>query len=170
METLLIIFIAVTAVAVVIQMCVLLALFLAMRKSRARMEALAEELRSRAIPILDTAQSMITTYRPRIDAAVDNVTEASNVVKQQVAAMQAPINEAMERARLHAARVDGMVGRTLDCVENARSKVERSFDGPVRQATGVLQGVTVGLATLFGRGAYVRAKRPVAPPKDEMFI
>lgn len=170
METLLIIFIVVTAVAVVIQMCILVALYATVKKSTARMESLATEVQTRAIPTLDTAQNMLNTYRPKIDLIIDNLTEGSTTVKQQVARFEEPVGEVIERTRHQVQRVDEMMSRTLDRVENATELVQHSVSGPLRQATGVLQGLTAGLATLFGRGPYARAKRPVAAPKDEMFI
>ena len=51
-------FIAVTAVAVVIQAGILVALYLSVRKSTAKMEALATEVTSKALPTMETVQSM----------------------------------------------------------------------------------------------------------------
>src|SRR4030088_1983472 len=58
-DNLLRVFIALTAVAVVVQAGILVALYLAVRKSAARMEALATEVTTKALPTLETAQSML---------------------------------------------------------------------------------------------------------------
>jgi len=47
-QNLLILFIAITAAAVVVQAGILIALYLAVRKSTAHMEALSEEVKSKA--------------------------------------------------------------------------------------------------------------------------
>ena len=62
LETLLIVFIAVTALAVVIQMVTLIALYGAVRKSASRMEGLsqfAQQLETRMLPTVELAQNML---------------------------------------------------------------------------------------------------------------
>ena len=58
------IFVGVTAAAVVIQAGILVALFVAVRKSTSRMEALATEVKTKVMPTVDTAQSMLVEWRP----------------------------------------------------------------------------------------------------------
>ncbi len=53
------IFVGVTAAAVVIQAGILVALFVAVKKSTSRMEALATEVKTKVMPTVDTAQSML---------------------------------------------------------------------------------------------------------------
>ena len=170
LETLLIVFIAVTAVAVVIQMGVLVALYAAVKKSSTRMETLAGEVQARVLPALDTAQSMITAYRPKIDVLLDNVTETSNVVRRQVASIEEPIAEAIQCTRQQVARIDELVSRTLDRVEQTSQRVQQTVSGPVRQASGIVQGLSAGLATLLGRSPSQRTKKSATAQKDEMFI
>jgi len=55
-DNLLRLFIALTAFAVVIQAGILVALYLAVRKSAARMEALATEVTSKTLPTLETVR------------------------------------------------------------------------------------------------------------------
>jgi hypothetical protein len=57
-------FIAVTGAAVVLQAGILVALYLAVRKTTTRMEALADEVKTKAVPTLDTAHAMLTELRP----------------------------------------------------------------------------------------------------------
>ena len=56
-DNLLRIFIAVTTFAVVVQAGILIGLYLAVRKSTAKMEALAAEVTSKALPTMETVQS-----------------------------------------------------------------------------------------------------------------
>ena len=58
-DTLLRIFIAVTTFAVVVQAGILVGLYLSVRKSTAKMDALATELKEKAIPTMETVQSFI---------------------------------------------------------------------------------------------------------------
>lgn len=170
MEILLIVFIVVTAVAVVIQACILIGMFVVVRKSTARMEALAAQMQSRAVPIMESTQSMMTEYRPKLDLLVANVTEISTTAKAEVNRLQPVVQEAVQRARAQAARVDGILTGTLDRLENAGDVVSETVSRPVKRATGMAYAVATGLATLFGRGNYAKAKKPAATPKEEMFI
>ncbi|MFB3812557.1 MAG: hypothetical protein ACE14L_00475 [Terriglobales bacterium] len=169
-ETLMIVFIAVTSVAVVIQMGVMVALYAAVKKSSARMEAVASQLQTRALPTLDMAQGMLQDYRPKVDTILANVEETSTIVRQQAKNIDIQLGELLDRSRMHLARVDEIMTRTLDRVEGATDLVHQSMMSPIRQATGVLQGVTTGLATLFGRGPYARAKRGAGTPREDLFI
>src|ERR1035438_7711686 len=51
-------FIAITAAAVVLQMFVLLAMYMAMRKLSAKLQSVTDETQSRLLPILDNAKAM----------------------------------------------------------------------------------------------------------------
>ena len=77
------IFVGVTAAAVVIQAGILVALFVAVKKSTSRMEALATEVKTKVMPTVDTAQSMLVEWRPKIDNIASNVSETTTVVRGQ---------------------------------------------------------------------------------------
>lgn len=177
LETLLVIFIIVTAAAVVIQMFVLLALYISVKRSSARMEALAEQVQTRAVPTLELAQSMLQDYRPKVETILTNVTEISTVVKAEVTELKGSVTDVVHRTHDQVARVDELVTKTLSRVENATEMVNHSVSVPVRHATGVLQGITTGLAVLFGKtrarrfgGKSPERARAASAHKDEMFI
>jgi outer membrane murein-binding lipoprotein Lpp len=83
-DTLLRIFIAVTTFAVVVQAGILVGLYLAFRKSSAKMEALATEVSSKALPTLESAQSLLVELRPKIETLTTNLSETSTVVRKQM--------------------------------------------------------------------------------------
>ncbi|HSY65138.1 MAG TPA: hypothetical protein VK829_11095, partial [Terriglobales bacterium] len=64
------IFIAVTAAAVVIQAGILVALYLAVRQTSARMEALATEVTTKVLPTAEIVHSMLVEYRPLLQNLV----------------------------------------------------------------------------------------------------
>jgi hypothetical protein len=109
METLLIVFITVTAVAVVIQMGFLVALFFRVNKTSARVETLAAELQTRAIPTLEAVQSMLVEYRPKVDHILEDLVSASTTMKERVVAVDESVGEVVERARLQVARMDELI-------------------------------------------------------------
>ncbi len=93
-------FIALTGVAVLLQAGVLLAMYIAMRKSSERIEAIANEVKTKVLPTVDQAQEMLTELRPKIAVIVDNVEGATTVVRSQVQRADATVNDVMDRARL----------------------------------------------------------------------
>jgi len=167
------VFIAVTAAAVLLQAGILTALYLGVRKTSARMEALAEEVKTKAVPALETAQAMLTELRPRLQVVADNLMETTIAVRSQVERMDATVTDVVDRARLQVIRADDLLTRTLDRVEETSDMVHKTVVSPVRQFAGLIQGVTAGIEFLLGgrgrrNGDSREARRPV--PQDEMFI
>ena|SRR5581483_9733234 len=165
---LLIAFIAVTAAAVVIQACMLIGMYLAMRKSTARMEALAEEVKSKVLPTAETAHSMLVELRPKIETLVENASQSSTLVRAQIERVDATLNDVVDRARLQVIRADELLNRTMDRVEETTDIVHRTVTSPVRKLSGVFQGVSAGVEYFLG--AKRRNRQGVSVPQDEMFI
>jgi hypothetical protein len=167
------IFIAVTGAAVVLQAGILVAMYLAMRKSTARMEALANEVKTKALPALETAQTMLAELRPNLQVITENLAEATTLVRSQVERVDATVNDLVDRSRLQIIRGDELLTRTLDRVEATSELVHKTVVSPVRQFSGLIQGITAGIEFLLGnrvrrnRGPR-ESRRPV--PQDEMFI
>jgi hypothetical protein len=173
MENLTMVFIAVTAAAVLLQAGILTALYLAVRKSSARMEAVALELKTKAVPALETAQAILTELRPKLTVIADNLTETTHSVRSQVERVDATVSDAVDRTRLQVIRADELLSRTLDRVEETSDMVHQTVVSPVRQFAGLIQGVTAGIEFLLGgrgrrNGGSREGRRPV--PQDEMFI
>ncbi|MGA7380501.1 MAG: hypothetical protein WBX03_06590 [Terriglobales bacterium] len=160
------IFIAVTAAAVVIQAGILVAMYLAVRKTSARTEALANEVRSKVLPTVDLAHSMLADLRPKVDTIVNNFSDSSAMAKHQMERLDATMSDLLDRARLQVIRADELVGRALDRVEETGDLVQKTVVSPVRQVSGVLQGLTAGLEFFFSG----RRRSRDGAVQDEMFI
>jgi methyl-accepting chemotaxis protein len=174
MENLTPLFIALTGAAVVMQAGVLAAMYVTMRKSSSRMEALALEVKTKALPALETAQELLAELRPKLTIIADNLAETTHSVRSQVERVDATVNDVVDRARLQIIRADELLSRTIDRVEETSDMVHKTVVSPVRQFSGLIQGVTAGVEFLFGgrsnrkNGGSREARRPV--PQDEMFI
>lgn len=173
MDNLTPVFIALTGAAVVLQACILAAMYLAMRKSSAKIEAIAAEVKTKVLPTVEQAQLMLTDMRPRLQVIADNLQESTTLMRAQVQRVDATVNDVVDRARLQVIRADELVSRTLDRVEQTSDMVHQTVISPVRQLSGLVQGITVGLEFLFGsrgrrNGGGREERRPV--PQDEMFI
>jgi len=167
------VFIMLTGLAVLLQACVLAAMYFTMRKSGERMEALAAEVKTKVLPTVEQAQAMLTEIRPKLEIIAGNLEETTTAVRGQVLRVDAAVNDIVDRARLQVIRADELLSRTLDRVEQTSDMVHKTVISPVRQLSGLMQGITVGLEFLFsGRGRRNgggrEERRPV--PQDEMFI
>ncbi|HVI10762.1 MAG TPA: hypothetical protein VND65_20900 [Candidatus Binatia bacterium] len=156
MDNLIPIFIAITGAAVLLQAGVLVGIYLAMRKSTERMEALATEVKGKAIPALEKAQSIlaeiqpvIVELRPKVVTVSENIAETSSTVRAQIQRVDATVNDVVDRARLQIIRADELLSRTLDRVEETSEIVHKTVVSPVRQVSGIIQGVTAGLEFLL---------------------
>src|SRR5271157_335607 len=94
MDDKLTIFIAVTAAAVVLQVFILLALYLAVRKLSARLESVVDETQSRVFPLLENAKSMqqdvkafLEISRPKIDVILDNAAHVTTTARAALSRM-----------------------------------------------------------------------------------
>ena len=161
-------FIIVAAVAIVIQACILIAMYLAVRQTTSRMEALANEVKTKVLPTTELAHSMMTEWRPKVDIALSNVTQMTTTVKGQVERIDATLNDVVDRTRLQVIRADELLNRTLDRVEETTDMVHKTVISPVRQFSGLINGVTTGLEFLLGNKK--RRRNGVSVPQDEMFI
>jgi len=173
MENLTPLFIVLTGVAVGLQAGILVAMYLAVRKSSARMDALATEVQTKALPALETAHAMLAELRPKLQVIADNLAATTSSLRSQVQRVDATVNDAVDRARLQIIRGDELLSRTLDRVEETTEIVHKTVVSPVRQFSGLIQGLTAGLEFLLGsrarrNGGSRDARRPV--PQDEMFI
>jgi hypothetical protein len=162
------IFIAVTSSAVVLQALILFGMYLSMRKTSAKVEALAEEVKTKVLPTAELVHSTLTDLRPKIEIIVTNVSDSSTKLRAQVERLDATVADAIDRTRLQVIRADELVTRTMDQVEDATEVVHKTVVSPVRQLSGLIQGLTAALEFLVGRRRSQEA--PVTVPQDEMFI
>lgn len=167
MDNLLTIFIVVTSLAVVLQAGILVGMFVALRKTSAKVESLAEEVKTKVLPTAELAHSMMSDLRPKIENVVDNVSVSTTVLRTQLERVDATLTDIVDRTRLQVIRADEFVTSTMDKLEETRESVQRTVVSPVRHVSGLMHGLTVGLETLFSRR---RDRNSATVPQDEMFI
>ena len=166
-NTVLTISVVVTGCAVLLQAGILVGMFIAMRRTSAKMESLAEEVKTKVLPAAELAQSMMTELRPKIVTLLDNVSVSTTVLRTQMERMDATLTDIIDRTRLQVIRADEFVNSTMDKLEETREAVQRTVVSPVRHISGLMHGVTAGVEAFFSRR---RDRESVNVPQDEMFI
>lgn len=180
MDDKLTIFIAITSAAVVLQMLILLGMYIALRKLSVRMEALADKvedttstLMPKVLPLLEEAKSIqkdvkgfIEVAKPKVDVVLDNLSHITTTARGSVERIDATVNDTLDRVRLQVIRGDEMITRTMDRVEETSEKVQHTVMSPVRQVSGIVQAISVGVGSFFNG----QKRRRNGGPNDEMFI
>jgi hypothetical protein len=169
MDKLVPLFIIFTGIAVGIQALILLFLFLAVRKTAGRVEALANDVTTKALPAIDTAQQLLVSIKPRVEDIVVNAEQTARMARSQMERLDATVNDIVDRTRLQVIRADELVNRTMDKVEETTEMVHRTVVSPIRQLSGLMQGVSAGLEFFLGR----KRRQPrdgMGVPQDELFI
>ncbi len=168
-DNLLLIFVALSTIAILVQAGILIALFFAVRKSAARMEALAGEVQTKALPAAESVLSMLVEMRPKLEALAENVSESSTLVRNQLARIDATVTDAVDRARLQIIRADELLNRTMDKVEDTTEIVHKTVVSPLQKVNGLVAAISTGVEVLLGQKRR-QPRNGAGVPQDEMFI
>lgn len=173
MENLTTWFIGITGLAVLLQAGLLAAMYVAMRKTSTRIEAIADEVKTKALPAIESTQTILTDIRPKLEVIAENLKDTTTHVRDQVHRVDATVTDIIDRTRLQIIRADELMSRTLDRVEQTTDLVHKTVVSPVRQVSGLVHGITAGIEFLLGNrgrknGGGRESRRAV--PQDEMFI
>ena len=164
-------FVVVTALAIVVQAVILIALFIQLRRTAARIEQTVADLNTKMGPILVQVQALVENVTPRIDSMVADASELTRLARSQAQKLDRVVSEALERVRMQLIHVDQILTGAMEAVEEAGSHLRQSVWAPVAKATALVRGVQAGID--FFRTVRQRRDRPEtsAEPQDEgMFI
>jgi methyl-accepting chemotaxis protein len=153
---------------VLLQAIVLLAIYLTMRKTSARLESLAEQVQTNVMPVVRETSALLSSSRGKIEEVVSDIASTTSMVRGQMERIDATLSDVIDRARLQVIRADEVVGRTLDRVDEVSEAVHHKVISPVRQLSGIVSGLTVGFDALFRRGR--RRGNGTGVPEDELFV
>ncbi len=165
---LLTIFVAVTAIAVVLQMAILAGLYAGAKKTSARVEDLSNKLENEGLPTLVAIRELIAETKPKIATIIGNVECTTTTVRTQAERVSLTMSDALDRTRLQVIRADELVTRTLDRVEQTTELVQATVLSPVTKMTALMDGVMTGVGSFMGQRKVNRQQKAV--PQEEMFI
>ena len=157
----------VTALAVITQAVILVALFLGVRRMQAKIELLLDR---DVQPLLAQTRELVAEGRKTIDKVNATVDEVSGFAKTQAGRLDLLMADAVDRARLQLIRADQLISDAMTRIEKTTEQVQRSIAGPIREIQAVLAGVRAALDFLVGSRR--RATGPVNRPTqdEELFI
>ena len=160
---LLTIFVAVAAIALLIQACMLIGLFLVARR-----------IQEKIMPLIPEVQGILAVVKrttERVEKHIEQIGTTSaailDVTKQQLARVDELLGDATTRAKVQMERAEMVLDDTMTRVQDTVSYVQSGVLRPVREVYGVLAGIRTALAHLGRSG---RSTVDHATSDEEMFI
>ena len=161
-ETLLIIFVAFTGASVLLQACVLLAIYLSLRKTaKSAMEA-SQDFKTTVLPMVHSTKDLIDRITPQVILITEGLAELTKTLKKETNGVSVSASEIMERVNRQTQRLDGMLTNGLDAVERAGEVVETAVAGPIRQVNGIMAAIKAMIETYRSDAARIKATYPNA--------
>src|SRR5690348_11833792 len=160
----------VVAIALVVQVSILIALFWQTRRTMQRVEKTVTDLNDRAGPILTRVQIMLDDTQPKISTMVSDAAHIVYLARGQAQKVDRVFTDAADRLRGQLLHVDRILTGTLEAVEDAGSKFSHSFWRPVQKASALVQGIKVGLDLLRSRRRRRSSDDPREQQEEELFI
>src|SRR3970282_1043639 len=131
---------AVTALAVVLQVAILAAMYFQIRRMSEQMTRVLGDFQSRMNPILTRLQMLLEDTQPRLSGMVADVSEIVHLARGQAQKVDRVFTEAVDRLRVQLIHADQILSGTIEAVEVAGSKIRRTVLGPVHQGDAVYKG------------------------------
>lgn len=163
-------FIAITSVAVVLQMLILLGIYLTVRRSSSQMESIALDVQRRATPLIENARDILADATPKVKEITSNLAETSASMKRNATTLGDTAVELAVRAKNKVVQADDMITRTLERVEKTTGAVQNSVLSPVRHVNGVLNAITVGIGSLLNQKRETRKQQKTTSGDEGMFV
>lgn len=136
-DSVLLVFVAVTGLAVLLQAVVLLAIYLAMRKTSSMLQQQVDNLRDSVMPLVTSTHKLVSSVGPNIDAVAKDLAEISKGLRVQSAEFQTLTSDILARAERQSVRLDAMCTSALDTVGRAGNVLVDTINVPLRQISGM---------------------------------
>ena len=163
-------FILIAAIAIVIQMAILLGMFLQLKTSMREFTRIANDLQARVDPILTRTNRILEDSEGRLSSVMGDAAEITRLARGQAQKMDRIFTETIERLRIQVIRADQILTGALEVVDEAGTKFRNTLWGPIRQASAVMKGIKVGLDILRSQQERRPASEAAAEEDEELFI
>lgn len=160
----------VVAIALILQVSVLIALFVQTRRTMKQVEDSVTDLNRKVGPILTRVQILLDDTQPRISTMVSDAAHIVYLARGQAQKVDRVFTDATDRLRGQLVRADRILTGTLEAVEEAGSQFKHSFWRPMQKASALVQGIKVGIDLLRARRASSARRDEAAEHEEELFI
>ncbi|MGI4855151.1 MAG: hypothetical protein ACRYF4_14030 [Janthinobacterium lividum] len=183
-STYLLAYTGIVAFAILIEAIAIVILALAAAKLMKQVTALTQEAKGKVYPILESvrdiavkgqeialvARNVAADSEPKIKRVTTNIAETTDVYRAKLAQVDSLISDTAQKAQKQTARVDDLISSTLAKTENIATSVQSAVLAPFRQASGLFEGIKVGIESLLHKSATERkTPKPVAFEGDSIY-
>lgn len=154
-----IIFIAATAIGVLIQAGVLLGLFFGFLKLHSKIELILNHVTEHALPLIASSKAVLEDLSPKLKVISANLVDVSETLKRESQNVKVSVDDVLEKTRAQTARVDEMVSGTLDGISHASTVIQHGVEVPLRHLNGIFSAFRAAFSTLAGKDGHSAAPR-----------
>src|SRR6266478_4730909 len=160
------------ALALIVQVTILAALFFQTRKTMQQIERTVNDLNNKFSPILTRVQILLEDTQPKISTMVSDAAHIVYLARGQAQKVDRVFTDATDRFRGQLLHIDRILTGTMEAVEDAGTQFRQSFWRPVQKASALVQGIKVGLDLLRSRRARTQPDSQERSPEqeEELFI
>lgn len=144
----LVVFVALTGVALMVQAIVMLVAFLSMRKTIASLHSDVQEMRTSVMPILSISKDLLEKVAPKAESILTDMADLSERFRDQTVQLQATTTEILDRVHRQTTRVDTIITGVIDGIEHTSNVIADSVGKPVRQISAMLASAKAFLSVL----------------------
>jgi hypothetical protein len=159
-ETLLIIFVALTGIAVLLQACVLFAIYISLRKTAQSAVQATGDFKATVLPMVHSTRELVERITPQIITISEGLASLTETLKKETKGVSLSATEIMQRVNRQTERLDTMLTSGLNAVERAGDVVETAVAAPVRQVNGILAAIRAVIDTYRSFGTRVKSAYP----------
>lgn len=160
MEGLLTIFVALTAIAVMLQAGVLIAIYLVTKRTSEQFDKFTKDARELMVPMKSIADNMKTVSEDFIEVGLS--------AKEQFRRVEAIITDAGQSLQTQIDRFDRVSKSVAERIDETAEVVQDSIVSPVRDISAFAKGLTRGFQFFFSRKA--RNSDESVSEDEELFI
>jgi hypothetical protein len=160
LEGLLTLFVALTAIAVIMQAGVLIAIYLLTKRTSEQLDKFTKDARELMVPMRSIADNMKTVSEDLIELGLS--------AKEQFRRVEAMVTDAGESLQVQIQRFDRVSKNVVDRIDETAEVVQDSIISPVREISAFAKGLSRGFQAFF-----LRKTRTAAEPDredEELFI
>jgi uncharacterized protein YoxC len=157
------IFLAIIALALVVQAIGVMVSSAFGAKLLHRVNSIADIVETKTGPILDRTNVILQDLAPKVKSVSENADHISTTVRvkvEELGATMSELNDTMReingRTRAQVRRADGIVTDALQATEEISHTVQNGIKGPVKQIAGIIAGVRAAVETLVARSPFGR--------------
>jgi hypothetical protein len=170
-EQLLMIFVACTGAAVLLQAFVLLAMLFTARKALKLAQEQIEELRTNVLPLVKDTKQLLTNVGPKIESVATDMAALTSGLRTQTAKLEISAGDILERVHRQTTRVDTILTNTLNTVDRAAAVVADVISVPLRQLSGFAAFARAALNNFRSAPPRtVNEPRPHAAADKDLFV